>query len=122
MNIKIKGIDIEVTEAIKDYSIKKISEALKKFSYMGELNDILAEVELSKTNNHHNHGELYKASIKLSGTKKNIFIEERKDDLYAAIDAAKDKLEYRLSENKDKKLSIHHKLAIKFKNIFKKGE
>ncbi|MBP9765724.1 MAG: ribosome-associated translation inhibitor RaiA [Candidatus Pacebacteria bacterium] len=122
MNIKIKGVDIEVTESIRDYSDKKVYEALKKFKYMGESSDIFVEIELSKTNNHHNNGELYNVSIKVSGTKKNIFVEESKDDLYAAIDAVKDKLEYRLSEDKDKKLSVHHKLAVKFKKMFRKGE
>ena len=65
MNIKIKGIDIEVTEAIKDYVTKKVGEALEKFNHLSESQNILAEVELSKTNNHHSHGELYKVSVKL---------------------------------------------------------
>lgn len=119
MNIKIKGIDIEVTEAIKEYVTKKVGEALEKFGTSSKEGDILSEVELSKTNNHHNHGELYKVSVKVSGSHKNIFLDTKKDDLYAAIDDMKDKLEYRISTTKDKKLSVSHKLAIKFKNLFK---
>lgn len=119
MNIKIKGIDIEVTEAIKDYVTKKVGEALEKFNHFSESQNILAEVELSKTNSHHNHGELYKVSVKVSGPHINIFLDTKKDDLYAAIDEMKDKLEYRISTTKDKKLSVSHKLAVKFKNLFK---
>ena len=119
MNIKIKGIDIEVTEAIKDYVTKKVGEALEKFNHLSESQNILAEVELSKTNNHHSHGELYKVSVKVSGSHTNIFLDTKKNDLYAAIDEIKDKLEYRISTTKDKKLSVSHKLAVKFKNLFK---
>ena len=119
MNIKIKGINIEVTEAIKEYVKKKVGEALEKFTHLSEGKDILSEVELSKTNNHHSHGELYQVSVKVSGPHKNIFLDTKKDDLYAAIDDMKDKLEYKISTTKDKKKSISHKFAIKFKNLFK---
>ena len=122
MNIKIKGIDIEVTEAIKDYVSKKVEEALEKFNHLSKNGNIFSEVELSRTNNHHNHGEVYKVSIKVSGLHTNIFIDATKDDLYAAIDEAKDKLEYKISQSKDKKLSVSRKLAVKFKNLFRKGE
>lgn len=122
MNIKIKGIDIEVTEAIKDYVTKKVEEALEKFSHLSDSRNILSEIDLSKTNNHHNHGEIYKVSIKVSAPHTNIFIDAKKEDLYAAIDEAKDKLEYKISVSKDKKLSVSRKLAVKFKNLFRKGE
>jgi ribosomal subunit interface protein len=119
MNIKIKGTDIEVTQAISEYVTKKVGEALEKFNKDG---NVFSEVELSKTNNHHSHGELYKVSVKVSGTHINIFLDTKKDDLYAAIDEIKDKLEYRISTIKDKKTSISRKLAVKFKNLFRKGE
>ncbi|MDQ1281955.1 MAG: hypothetical protein QG630_306, partial [Patescibacteria group bacterium] len=99
-----------------------IGEVLEKFNHLSGSNNILSEVELSKTNNHHSHGELYKVSVKISGARTNIFLETKKDDLYAAIDDIKDKLEYRISSIKDKKLSVSHKLAVKFKNLFRKGE
>lgn len=121
MNIKLKGIDIELTEAIDGYVVKKMREALEKFNHIPN-KDIFSEVELSKTSSHHSHGELYKISIKISGAGTNIFLETKKEDLYAAIDDLKDKLEYKISSDKDKKLSVSHKLAVKFKNLFKKGE
>lgn len=121
MNIKVKGINIEITEAIENYAEKKASEALEKFSSLSGGN-ILAEVELSKTSGHHNNGEIYKTSIIVHGLAKNVFVEAVKDDLYAAIDEAKEKLENRLAEAKDKKKTISNKLALKFKNLFKNGK
>ncbi len=121
MNIKIKAVDIELTEAIRNYSEKKIEEVMKKFINKDNIGSVLVEFEISKTNKHHLNGDMYKASIQIKGFHKNIFIEEVRDDLYVAIDGLKDKLGEMLSNTKTKKRSITHKLAIRFKNIFKKG-
>lgn len=122
MNIKIKAVDIELTEAIKNYADKKVNEALEKFISIDKKDSILVEVELSKTNNHHSNGDMYKAAARVSGPHKNIFAEEIKDDLYASIDGLKDKLSENISNTRAKRRSISHKLAIKFKNLFKKGQ
>ena len=119
MNIKIKAIDIELTESIKNHTEKKMLEALEKFK-KNEKN-IFAEVELSKTNNHHTNGEMYKASAKVKGFSKYIFIEEVKDDLYASIDTLKTKLVETIAEYKHKKESMSYKFARKFKKLFKRG-
>lgn len=122
MNIKIKAVDIELTEAIESYADKKVSESLEKFVSGEQIDSVLAEVELSKTSGRHSGGDVYKASVRVDGLQKNIFAEDVKDDLYAAIDGLKDKLSEILSNTKSKKRSISHRLAIKFKNLFKKGE
>lgn len=119
MNIKVKGVDVEITEALQNYSEKKIGEALEKFINSSGEKNIFAEVELSKTNNRQNRGDIFKASVRVVGLRKNIFISVIKDDLYAAIDELKDKLEQRVSEMRDKRRTVAHKFAAKFKNIFK---
>jgi len=122
MNIRIKAVDVELTEAIESYATKKVAEALEKVVTPSQEGGVLAEVELSKTNNRHSNGDIYKASVRVDGLQKNIFAEDVRDDLYAAIDGLKDKLFEVLSNTKSKRRSISHRLAIKFKNIFKKGE
>ncbi|MEN9338472.1 MAG: Sigma 54 modulation protein / ribosomal protein [Candidatus Parcubacteria bacterium] len=119
MNFKIKGVDIEITEALRNYAEKKIYEALEKFDTEERKGSVLVEIELSKTNNHHTHGEMYKSSAKVSGIYKNIFMEATKDDLYASIDELKDKLDHRLAEHKDKKKTLTHRMALRFKKLFK---
>ncbi len=119
MNIKIKGVDIEITNAIRDYAEKKVYEALQKFSYtLGE--KIFVEIELSKISKHHIHGNVYKASARIKGLEKNIFVLEIKDDLYSSIDGLKDKIEKSASDIKEKKKTLSRKLAFKFKNLFKR--
>ena len=122
MNIKIKAVDIELTEAIENYADKKVKEVLEKFIKEKQDTSILIEVELSKTNNHHSSGDMYKASARAQGFQKNIFAEEIKDNLYAAIDGLKDKLSELVLNTKTKKRSISHKLAVKFKNLLKRGK
>lgn len=122
MNIKIKGVDIEVTEALQSYASKKIGEVLEKFTNSINQKNVLVDVELSKTTNHHNSGEMYKASTSITGLHKNLFVEAVRDDLYAAIDELKDKIAENLAEQKDKKHTMSYKFAKKFKDLFKKGE
>lgn len=122
MNIQIKGIDIEITEAIHDYADKKITEALEKFLNDKNQNNVLVEVELSKTNKRSANGDMYIASAKINGLDNKNFFEVIKDDLYASIDGLKDKINENLAQRKDKKKTLSHKVAYKFKNIFKRGE
>lgn len=122
MNIQIKGIDIEITEAIHDYADKKITEALEKFLNDKNQNNVLVEVELSKTNKRSTNGDMYIASAKINGLDNKNFFEVVKDDLYASIDDLKDKINENLAQRKDKKKTLSHKVAYKFKNIFKRGE
>ncbi|MDD3940004.1 MAG: ribosome-associated translation inhibitor RaiA [Candidatus Pacebacteria bacterium] len=122
MNIKIKGVEIEITEALQNYAEKRISEALEKFINSFNEKNIFVEVELSKTNNRQLSGEIYKSSVRVIGFKKKIFAESVKDDLYASIDGLKDKLEENISEMKDKKRTLSHKMALNFKRLFKREE
>lgn len=122
MNIKVKGVEIEITETIRAYAEKRILEALEKFTNSFNEKNIFAEIVLSKTNNRQTNGEIYKTSVRVSGLKKNIFAESVKDDLYASIDELKDKLEQNIAEMKDKKRTVSHKIALSFKRFFKKEE
>lgn len=117
MNIAIKFINIESTEALTNYANDKTKEALQKFT---KDKDIFVEIELSKTNNHHVQGSFFRASAEVKGLSKKYFVESTKEDLYASIDDLKDKLEEIISNAKDRRSRIAHKVAIKFKKLFKK--
>ena len=122
MNIKIKGVEIEVTQAIHDYAVKKIYEALDKFITEENEKRIFVEVELSKTTKHHANGDMYSAAAKVKGLHRNIFIESIKNDLYASIDGLKDRLSETASQMKDKKKTLTHRVALRFKKLFKNQE
>jgi len=117
MNIKIKANHgVEMTEAIKNYSEEKISEAVSKFT------DIIGiDLELGKTSSSHHKGDIYRASAKIIIKGKDIFVENSKDDLYASIDGIKDKIENEMSSQKDKKKTMFKRMGHKMKNLLKFG-
>lgn len=85
MQLIIKGTHLQLTEAMKEYVNEKIGHHVEKF-----LNHpaIIVDVELTDCNN-----DERECRITLSVPKgKTITITEVADDLYKAIDLAKDRL------------------------------
>lgn len=114
MYIKIKGTQIDITDAIYDYIHKKLS-GFEKFLSDGSK----IEVEVAKTTNHHHHGDIFKAEININIKGKFHRAVSQKADLYSAIDEARDEMFNILSSNKDRKQTLWKKGAQKIKNITK---
>lgn len=93
MKFNIRGENIEVTEAIKEYVIKKISK-LERYFDSPLSSDV--HVKLSVYNN----DQKIEVTIPMS----NLLLraEERHSDLYAAIDLVVDKLERQIRKHKTK--------------------
>jgi putative sigma-54 modulation protein len=109
---------MEVTNAIREYTFEKMSSLFKylpKDDTSGKLS-----IELSKTTNHHVHGDVFKAEAQLHFRGKEIALEAVEDDLYKAIDVLKDKLSRELTQHKDKAQSVFRRSAHKVKALFKK--
>ena len=115
MNTNIKATNMELTDAISDYINKRLS-GINKFVKNGE---ILARVEVGKTTNHHKSGDVFKAEffIDISGTE--FYAVSEKDDLYAAIDDAKEDVFRQISTNKDRKLTLFKRGASSVKKMMK---
>lgn len=118
MHIIITGVHMEMTDAIREYTLEK----------MGNLEKLVAKddssakltVELSKTSNHHAHGNVFKAEGILHIRGKETALHTTQDDLYKAIDVLKDMLTRELAQYKDKERSIVRRGAHKVKALFKK--
>jgi ribosomal subunit interface protein len=81
----IKGAKIEVTNAIEVYIEKKLSSVEKFVVAYGD-GEVLAEVEIGKTTEHHHSGDIFRAEVNLSTNGKQFRATSEKSDLYAAID------------------------------------
>lgn len=116
MNTNIKATNIELTGAISDYVNKRLS-AIEKFIKPEE--EMTAYVEVGKTTNHHKQGEVFRAefNIEISGAKFYTFSE--KEDLYAAIDDAKDEIARQIKTNKDRKQTLFKRGAVSVKKMLK---
>ncbi|MFH1564822.1 MAG: ribosome-associated translation inhibitor RaiA [bacterium] len=88
MKTNIKGEKLELTQSIEDYLQKKI-DSLEKFLNVDD-DSLIAYAIAGKTTTHHAKGNYFRAEIKIKTPRKDFFARVEKDDLYAAIDEAKD--------------------------------
>lgn len=103
MKINIKGTNLDLTPSIKEYIEMRVIP-LEKFLGDTELaNDILARVEIARTTNHHNKGDVYRAEINIDIMKNIARAESVGDDIRAAIDEAASKVQRQLVKYKETK-------------------
>ena len=105
---------MEVTPAIQDYLEKRL-QGVEKF-----LSDTaLVEAELGKTSSHHRSGDIFKVQINISINGDFVRAVSEREDLYTAIDDARDELKDILSSRKDKKQTLWRRGHQKVKDIMK---
>jgi putative sigma-54 modulation protein len=97
MKIDIKGTNMELTEAIKDYVNEKIGSMEKFFD-----NIIEARVDVGKTTNHHQKGDVFRAEVNLQVPHTLLRAEAEREDLYMAINEVKDEIQRQLKKYKEK--------------------
>lgn len=118
MHIIITGVHIDVTDAIRSYTLEKLS-TLEKFIPKDDTSAKLS-VELSKVTNHHAHGDVFQAEAQLHIRGKEVTLKTTQDDLYKAVDVLKDMLVREVASYKDKERSIVRRGAHKVKMLLKK--
>lgn len=115
MNKNIKATNILLTDAISDYVDKRL-QAIEKFVKEGHM---IAFIEVGKTTNHHKQGDYYKAefNIEITGTK--YYSVSETEDLYSAIDEAKEDIVRQITRVKDRKQALYKRGAISIKKMLK---
>lgn len=110
MNIIIKGTNLELHNDLKDYVEDKIG-SLKKFMEDIDLggNRVIVRVELAKTTQHHQQGDIYRAEVNLDLPKKMFRSAVESDDIYKAIDDVKDELRIMINEYKAERTDVSRK-------------
>lgn len=116
MKINTKATNITLTPAISDYIEKKVSMLEKFFQNTGEA---LVNVEVGKTTRHHKSGDVFKAEIHLFVNGQEYYAVTETEDLYAAIDEAKDDVARSLSSKKKKALRLFRKGGAHLKNLLR---
>ena len=120
MQINLQGKNMELTEAIKDYVSKRVTNLDKLLSRIEEgKGKVMANFEVSKSTNHHKSGEVFHAdcSIRIDG--KEFYGSADKEDLYEAIDAVKDSLYNEINKNKDRSQTLFKRGAMSVKKMMK---
>lgn len=113
----VKGTGLELTPAI-DAAADKIIDALNKYVDPSDTS-ALAEIEVSKTTNHHRSGDIFRAEVNFHSRIGNIRVESEKEDLYAAMIEVKDEVVETLRSKKAKKIDFVRRSGLKLKNMLK---
>jgi putative sigma-54 modulation protein len=101
MKIQIKGTNLDLTPAIKEYIEMRVAP-LEKYLGKSELGaDIIARVEIGRTTHHHNKGDVYRAEINIDIRKNIARAESMGEDVRACIDETVDKLQRQLVKYKE---------------------
>jgi putative sigma-54 modulation protein len=115
MNLNIKTTNISLTPAIRDYFEKKIMSLDKLVDF--DRDNVLIQVELGKTTQHHHKGDFFRAEVNLRVSGNNYRAVVEKEDLYAAIDGVKDVLTQEVKSGKQKRMSIVRRGAQRVKDM-----
>lgn len=97
MNLNITGHHVEVTPSLRDYVSGKLDRVLRHFDNVISISVTLSVVKLT---------QIAEVTVQVRG--KDIFVESRDEDLYAAIDSMIDKLDRQVIKYKQKNLSHGH--------------
>jgi len=97
MKTRIYGKDLELTEAIKEYTNEKIGMIEK---YYDNIQNI--DVELARILSGHNKGKVFRVEWNVSVPGQLLRVEKKEEDLYKAIDKVKDHMVRELRNYKEK--------------------
>ena len=113
----LKGTNLGLTPAIES-AVDKVISALDKYVEPSDTG-ALAEVEVARTTNHHRSGDIFRAEINFRSRLGTFRVEAEKEDLYAALVAAKDELVEALRSKKSKRIDFVRRSGLAVKNMLK---
>ena len=96
MQINVKGHQVEVTAALRDYATSKFERVTRLFDQLHEMTIVLGVEKL-----------LHKVEVTMMLSGKTLFADATATDMYAAIDVLVDKVETQLRKHKEKR-GDHH--------------
>jgi len=120
MQINLQGKGIELTDSIKDYVLKRVTNLEKLLSSIeASKGEAMVNFEVVKTTNHHKSGEIFHASCILRVDGKKFYSESDNEDLYSAIDEVRETLFNEISRDKDRKQTLFKRGATSVKKMLK---
>jgi putative sigma-54 modulation protein len=120
MQINLQSKNIELTEEIKDYALKRVTN-LEKFlsSIKDENGEVKGTLEVGKSTNHHKSGEIFHADCSLDINGEHFYAGSDNEDLMSAIDDVKEKLFNEITKNKSRKQTLFRRGAASVKKMLK---
>lgn len=120
MDIKILAKNIELTDSIRDYVQKRVTNLGKLLLNIKENGgEVLVYFEVGKSTKHHKGGEFFHTDCSVVIDGKKFYASSDKEDLYEAIDNVKDSLFREINKNKDRKQTLFKRGAKSVKKMMK---
>jgi putative sigma-54 modulation protein len=120
MQINLQSKNIELTDAIRDYVLKRVTNLEKLLSNMKtEKGEVKVSFDIAKTTNHHKTGEIFHADCSISIDGKKFYGSSDNEDLYSAIDEVKENLFNEISKSKDRRQTLFKRGATSVKKMLK---
>ncbi len=116
MKINLKATGIELTPEISEYVEKKVLSLEK---YFRNNPDVLLQVEVGKSTQHHKHGDIFRAEVHVSGQGLDLYAASEEADIRAAIDAVKDDLAHKLTHEKGKREALYRRGGRRVKDMMR---
>lgn len=119
MKINLLTKNIELSDSIRDYVYKKITNLEKLIENMDPEGEARITFEVGKNSERHKSGEIFHADcvVKISGRDFYSSADER--ELFLAIDTVRESLFKEISREKDKKLTLLKRGAKSIKKMMK---
>ena len=120
MQINLQGKNIELTQAIKEYVLKRVTNLEKLLSSIEKSGgDILVNFEVGKSTQHHKGGEVFHSDCLINIDGKKFYYGSDKEDLYETVDDVKERLYEEIRRNKDRKQTLFKRGAASVKKMLK---
>ena len=120
MKINLQGKNMELTPAIRDYVIKRVTNSEKLLKNIEENGgEVSAKFEVSKSTNHHKAGYVFHSDCLINIKGDEFYSSADEEDLYASIDAVKESLYREINKNKDRRQTLFHRGARSVKKMLK---
>jgi putative sigma-54 modulation protein len=115
MSTNIKGTNMELTSSITEH----INKSLAFVNRFLNDNEAIIYVEVGKTTNHHNKGDIFKAEFDINSNGKKFYAVSQKSDLYLAINDVKDQIVQEFKSKSGKKQTLFKRGATSVKKMLK---
>jgi ribosomal subunit interface protein len=115
MKINVKTTGIELTPAISSYVEEKIEQISKFLDPNDET--LLCNVEIGMSTKHHQSGDIFRAELNIRTESRTIRAVSEKEDLYIAINDAKEEIIREISSRTKKDRGLFRRGAKQIKNI-----
>ena len=120
MQINLLGKNIELTEPIKEYALKRVTNLEKLLAKMeADGGEFHANFEVGKATNHHKGGNVFHADCLINIKGQEFYGSADEEDLYQAIDTVKENLFREISKSKDRRQTLFKRGAMSVKKMLK---